>query len=198
MTPLQMVARPLLGTFFVSAGAETLGDPEPRAEMAAPFLAKLREKLPGLPDDDVLLVRVNAAVQLAAGALLTLGRTPRAASLALAASLVPTTLAGHAFWEHEDPGHRATHRTQLAKNGAVLGGLLAVVSDAGHQARIRTLRARTKQRGTTAPCPHRARQRPGVSRAPAAAQAQAARAAAKAKTASTAAKAKAASAAGRH
>ncbi|RCG23144.1 DoxX family membrane protein [Streptomyces diacarni] len=150
MTPLQLVARPLLGTFFVSSGVESLSEPEPRAEMAGPFLAKLREKAPGLPDDDVLLVRVNAAVQVAAGALLTVGRLPRLASLALAASLVPTTLAGHPFWEHEDAGQRAAQRTQLAKNGAVLGGLAAVISDAGHQARIHALRARARHRR---PCP---------------------------------------------
>ncbi len=148
MTPLHLVARPLLGTFFVSAGMETMSEPDPRAELAGPFLARLRERLPALPDDDVLLVRVNAAVQVLAGALLTAGRAPRTAALALAASLVPTTLAGHPFWEHEDPAQRAAHRTQLAKNGAVLGGLLSVVSDAGHQARAHVWRSRARRRGS--------------------------------------------------
>ncbi|NSC24892.1 DoxX family membrane protein [Streptomyces albus subsp. chlorinus] len=154
MTPLQLVARPLLGTFFVSAGMESLSEPEPRAELAGPFLAKAREKVPALPDDDVLLVRVNAAVQVVAGALLTAGRAPRVAALALAASLVPTTVAGHAFWEHEDPGQRAAQRTQLAKNGAVLGGLVAVVSDAAHHARLKSARGRARhRRGGWCPLP---------------------------------------------
>ena len=44
-------------------------------------------------------VRINGGVQVAAGALLTLNKLPRLAALALAATLVPTTAAGHRFWE---------------------------------------------------------------------------------------------------
>ncbi|MEU3194675.1 hypothetical protein ABZ686_29515, partial [Streptomyces sp. NPDC006992] len=50
MTPLQLVSRPLLGVFFVNAGVGTLSRPEPPAELAAPFLERLREKVP-LPVD---------------------------------------------------------------------------------------------------------------------------------------------------
>ena len=53
----------------------------------------------GLPSDPETLVKINAGVQIGAGALLVLGIFPRVASLALAATLVPTTLAGHRFWE---------------------------------------------------------------------------------------------------
>ena len=42
----------------------------------------------------------------------------------LAASLVPTTLAGHRFWEETDPQAKAMQRLQFAKNTSVLGGLL--------------------------------------------------------------------------
>ncbi|MGP3986198.1 DoxX family protein [Streptomyces sp. 3N207] len=144
MTPLQLVSRPLLGVFFVNAGVGTLSDPEPPAGMAAPFLDKLREKVP-LPGDDVTLVRVNAAVQVVAGALLTTGRIPRTAALALAASLLPTTLAGHSFWEEEDPGQRAAQRIHFGKNTAIMGGLLAVISDANHQAMAHVMRTRAKK-----------------------------------------------------
>ncbi|MEU2721213.1 DoxX family protein [Streptomyces smyrnaeus] len=145
MTPLQLFSRPMIGAFFVNAGVGTLSNPEPPTEMAAPFLDKLREKVP-LPGDDVTLVRVNAAVQVVAGALLTTGRAPRTAALALAASLLPTTLAGHPFWEQEDPGQRAAQRIQFGKNAAIMGGLLAVVSDANHQTRAHMLRSRAKAR----------------------------------------------------
>ncbi|MGI5347648.1 DoxX family protein [Streptomyces sp. CA-250714] len=144
MTPLQLVSRPLLGAFFVNAGVGTLSNPEPPASMAAPFLDKLREKIP-LPGDDVTLVRVNAAVQVVAGALLTTGRVPRTAALTLAASLLPTTLAGHPFWEEEDPGQRAAQRIHFGKNTAIMGGLLAVVSDANHQAVAQAVRAHLKK-----------------------------------------------------
>ena len=45
------------------------------------------------------LVRVNAAIQLGAAAALATGRAPRLSAMVLAASLVPTTCAGHPFWE---------------------------------------------------------------------------------------------------
>ncbi|GAA2634098.1 DoxX family membrane protein [Streptomyces axinellae] len=159
MTPLNLASRPLLGLFFVSAGIDSLRDPDPRAQVAKPLLDKARAQVSVLPDDDVLLVRINAGVQVAAGAMLTLGKLPRLSALALAASLLPTTLAGHSFWEHEDPGERASHQIHLGKNVAILGGLLAVVSDASHQARAhawheRARKARTKQQGKQCGTPH--------------------------------------------
>lgn len=145
MKLLHLSARPLLGSLFVTAGIETLREPEPRAEMAGPFLEKVRGTLPALPRDDVQLVRVNAAVQVAAGALLGIGRLPRLSALALCASLIPTNLAGNSFWEHDDPAERAQRRTQFLKDSAIVGGLLAVVSDASHLARARALRHRARQ-----------------------------------------------------
>ena len=44
--------------------------------------------------------------------------------MALIASLVPTTVAGHAFWEQEDPAARANHQIHFLKNLGVVGGLL--------------------------------------------------------------------------
>ena len=74
-------------------------------------------------------MRANAAVQLAAGTLLALGRLPRLSALALAGSLAPTTAAGHPFWTVEDPAKRAQQRIQFNKNLAVLGGLLLAAAD---------------------------------------------------------------------
>jgi uncharacterized membrane protein YphA (DoxX/SURF4 family) len=42
----------------------------------------------------------------------------------LAASLVPTTLAGHAFWTVDDPEQRKQQLAHFAKNLAILGGLI--------------------------------------------------------------------------
>ena len=50
--------------------------------------------------------RINGAVQVAAGLMLATGRFPRLSSALLAGSLVPTTLAGHRFWEEEDETRR--------------------------------------------------------------------------------------------
>ena len=62
---------------------------------------------------------------------LALGVFARPASLALAASLVPTTLAGHAFWQETDPAAKAQQRIQFLKNLAMLGGLLLAAADTG-------------------------------------------------------------------
>jgi putative oxidoreductase len=74
-------------------------------------------------------VRANAAVMMAAGGLLMLGKAPRLSALALAGSLVPTTLAGHSYWEVEDPATRKIQRIQFHKNLAMIGGLLFAALD---------------------------------------------------------------------
>lgn len=149
MTLLHLAARPMLASLFVAGGFNTLRNPEGAAGAAAPLLDRVRTSFPALPKDDELLVRVNAGVQVAAGGLLAVGKLPRLSAIALVASMVPTTLAGHAYWEHEDEDARAQQRTQFLKNAAVTGGLLAAVNDAFHRsaakkARAARTRARTK------------------------------------------------------
>jgi putative oxidoreductase len=68
-------------------------------------------------------------VQVVAGTMLALGRAPRLSALALAGSLIPTTLAGHAYWAIEDPAERKIQRIQFHKNMAMIGGLLLAVLD---------------------------------------------------------------------
>jgi putative oxidoreductase len=68
-------------------------------------------------------------VQLLGGMLLAVGAFPRVASLALGASLVPTTLAGHRFWDEPDVTGRSNQRVQFLKNAAMLGGLFLVIAD---------------------------------------------------------------------
>jgi hypothetical protein len=76
-------------------------------------------------------VRLNGAIQLAAGTMLGLGWLPRLSALAIAGTLVPTTLAGHRFWEIEDPQERAQQRIHFLKNLTMLGGLLIAAADTG-------------------------------------------------------------------
>jgi uncharacterized membrane protein YphA (DoxX/SURF4 family) len=64
-----------------------------------------------------------------AGSALALGRWPRQAAAVLASVLVPTTIAGHPFWEETTPQSRAAQRTQFLKNLGLCGGLLLVVLD---------------------------------------------------------------------
>ena len=128
MSLTRAIARPLLAAVFVSSGIDTLRSPEARVAKAERLVPKLAGSLP-LPDDTEQLVKANAGVQVGAGVLLALGWLPRLAAAALAASLVPTTLAGHPFWEEEDPAARAQQQTQFLKNAGLLGGLVLAMVD---------------------------------------------------------------------
>ncbi len=91
----------------------------------------LAKRFQGIPDQTEQAVRLNGAVQLAAGTLLALGRFPRLSALVIAGTLVPTTAAGHRFWETEDKQDRAQQRTHFLKNLSMFGGLLIASADTG-------------------------------------------------------------------
>lgn len=133
MTLVRRAARPLLASMFVVGGIDALRDPAPRvakAEKLAPTIARL---VPQLPDDTQTLVRINGAAQVAGGFALGAGFFPRLAATGLAASLVPTTLAAHRFWEEQDPATRRNQRQHFIKNLGLLGGLLLAVVDTDGQ-----------------------------------------------------------------
>jgi putative oxidoreductase len=126
MHPTSLVARPLLAGIFVYAGLDAFRSPEgkvPRADKVAPEIADLV----GIDADTEQLVQFNGAIQVGAGITMALGVFPRLSALVLAGSLVPTTLAGHRFWEAEDDATRSQQTIQLLKNVAMLGGLLLVL-----------------------------------------------------------------------
>ena len=43
--------------------------------------------------------------------------------------LVPTTVAGHPFWEKSDPAEKAADQQQFLKNLSILGGLILAAVD---------------------------------------------------------------------
>lgn len=128
----RFLARALTGSTYALLGADAYRTPGGRVDQAGPLLASLRKVLP-LPEDDELLVRANGAAQVAAGTALALGRLPRLSSAVLAASLVPTSLAGHAYWTLDDPQARAGQRVQFHKNLAMIGGLLMILLEANRR-----------------------------------------------------------------
>jgi len=128
MDLLRAIARPMLGSMFVVGGIDSLRRPDPKVPKAAPIVETIADTM-GLPGETAAWVRFNGAVQVAAGTALALGKLPRVAALALAASLVPTTLAGHRFWEETDPRARANQRIHFCKNISIAGGLLLASVD---------------------------------------------------------------------
>ncbi|MFN2569372.1 MAG: DoxX family protein [Candidatus Dormibacteria bacterium] len=143
MTLVNRLARPMLAAIFVVGGIDALRNPEARARLATPVIEPLTRRFPALPEDPVLLVKVNAAVHVVAGSLLAIGRLPRLSALALAGSLIPDTMAGHRFWEFEDAAQRAQQRTHLLKNAAIFGGLLTTAMQRRRRRRPAPRRGRT-------------------------------------------------------
>ncbi|MDQ4131894.1 MAG: DoxX family protein [Actinomycetota bacterium] len=129
MALTRRLARPMLAAVFVNSGIDTLRDPGPRAEMAEPVTDQLAESPAPVPNDADQAVKVNAVVQIVAGGLLAIGRFRRLSAAALAVSLVPATLAGHPFWEEDDPEARAQQQTHFLKNVGLLGGLILAMFD---------------------------------------------------------------------
>jgi uncharacterized membrane protein YphA (DoxX/SURF4 family) len=131
MTVVRRLARPLLAAMYIDGGLDALRHPSSRVAKAEPVVHKLAGPL-HLPDDPELLIRANGAAMVAAGGLLAVGKFPRLSALVLAATIVPTTLAGHRFWEESDPAQKRAQRVHFAKNVSLLGGtLLAAVDTSG-------------------------------------------------------------------
>jgi putative oxidoreductase len=126
---VRTLARPMLAGVFIAGGMDVLANPEPRAKLAKPVVDAVASVVPFAPTDPKMAVALNAAVHVGAGSMLAAGILPRLAALALATSLVPTTLAADRFWEVEEPAERSRRRTQFLKNSAILGGLLVVALD---------------------------------------------------------------------
>src|ERR1700730_9300919 len=97
---------------FIAGGIGVLGNPEPRAKLAKPVVDRVAAVVPFAPTDPKTAVMLNAVVHIGAGSMLAAGILPRLAALALATSLVPTTLAAHRFWEQEG-APQSMQRTQF-------------------------------------------------------------------------------------
>ena len=138
MPVVRLIARPMLASMFVAGGYNSLKNADYLAQRAAPVTDKLSpavdkatEPLP-FSLDSKGMVQANGLVHVVGGLMLATGRMPRLSAFALAATLVPTTLAGHRFWEEDDAQARANQRIHFLKNVSMAGGLLlATVDTAG-------------------------------------------------------------------
>lgn len=131
----RVIARPMLASMFVVGGYNAVRNADklaPRAtavtDRLVPLARRVAPRAP-IPEDTATLVRLNGAAQLAAGLALATGRAPRLSSAVLATTLLPTTAAGHPFWEESDPAARTQQRLHFFKNISMLGGLLIAAGD---------------------------------------------------------------------
>jgi len=125
----------MIASMFVVGGVNALRNAPAYAEKAKvvtdrliPLAKRVAPEAP-IPEDPVTLVRINGAIHVGAGVALATGHFPRLAATALAATLVPTTLAGHQFWNESDPAQKANHRVHFFKNVSMLGGVLLAAVD---------------------------------------------------------------------
>ncbi len=139
----------MLASIFVVGGVNALRNAPALAAKAQPVTDRLvplaKKAVPGapIPQDPTTLVRINAGTQVVAGLSLATGRAPRLSALALAATVAPTTLAGHRFWEADDKAARQQQQLHFFKNLSMLGGLIIAAGDTDGQPGVawRTRRA---------------------------------------------------------
>jgi uncharacterized membrane protein YphA (DoxX/SURF4 family) len=119
----------MLAAMFVVGGLDAFRHPEGKVKEAEPIAQLIAKRVPALPQDTETLVRINGAVQVVGGSLLATGKFRRLAALALIGSIVPTTYAGHRFWEEGDDAAQQQQLTHFLKNLGLLGGLILAAVD---------------------------------------------------------------------
>ncbi|SCF43186.1 DoxX family protein [Micromonospora mirobrigensis] len=133
MKPVRSLARIMLSGIFVVSGARNFQNPGRLVTAAKPVTDRItpliEKNAPQVPTDTESLIRINAATQVAAGLMLATGKLARPAALVLAGTLVPTTLAGHPFWNNDDPAARNNNQIHFLKNLGLFGGLLLAAAD---------------------------------------------------------------------
>ena len=119
MSFIGSTGRLLLSGIFIIGGSSAFLQPGGRV--------KAVEKA-GIPSPHSA-VTFNGAAMTVGGTAMALGIFPKLAALGLIASLVPTTLVGHGFWNEKDPQAMTMQRTQFLKNLGLIGGLLLVLQE---------------------------------------------------------------------
>ncbi|WP_370291333.1 DoxX family membrane protein [Nocardioides sp.] len=132
----RLLARPLLSTYFLANGVQTLQnapalavDAAPVTDTLAPAVEAVAPASVHVPEDPQTWVRISGALQLAAGLALATGKAPRLSAAVLAGTLVPATAARHRFWEASDSATRNQQLIHFAKNVSLTGGLLIAALD---------------------------------------------------------------------
>jgi uncharacterized membrane protein YphA (DoxX/SURF4 family) len=117
---VRRLARPLLAAYFVAGGVDSLRNPTSKVS----------------PETEQYL-KADAGVKILSGLLLATNRVPRLSSAVLAASLVPSTLMGHRFWEEKDRAAMRDQQQHFFANVSLFGGLLIAAADTGGKPSLR-------------------------------------------------------------
>lgn len=139
----RVLARPLLATWFVYGGVQSVLEPERRAERSAPVLEPALKEV-GLDDVKTTdLVKAHGMATIAAASVLAMSRTPRTAGLVLAGLTAATVAVGRPFWLETDEQRKEEQLELFLKNVSLLGGTL-LAATVGHSPR-KVKRAKAKK-----------------------------------------------------
>ncbi|GAB4099777.1 DoxX family protein [Sinomonas halotolerans] len=131
MSAVRFLARPLLASSFIIAGADKLKNADDTAEQLSPVLRRAADALP-VRIEERTLARAVGATQLGAGVLYALGKAPRFSATLLAITSALNTFVEWRTADISSPEGRAARRAALLKNLSLGGGvLLASVDTAG-------------------------------------------------------------------
>lgn len=132
MSIVRLLARPLLATGFIAAGADRLRDAENTAEQLRPTLKRVGGMVPSaaaVTGNPQLVAKVLGATQVGAGALLALGKLPRLSGLLLTGTAVLNAVVEYKNAEIDTPDERKARRAGLLKNLSLIGAVLLVAVD---------------------------------------------------------------------
>lgn len=115
MKIVNTVGRVVVGSAFMMFGYEAAKEPGSRVQAVEAL---------GVPQPE-LAVRLNGAAMIAGGAALATGVCARAGAAGLALSLLPTSVAGHPYWQESEESKRVPQRIHFQKNLALAGALAA-------------------------------------------------------------------------
>lgn len=133
---VRRLARPLLASYFIAGGVDTLRNPASKASSAAP--PALAAKLPrSVASDPEQYLKIDAGVKILGGLMLATNRAPRLSSALLAVSLVPSTLMANRFWEEKESGAMRDQQQHFFANVSLFGGLLIAAMDTAGKPSLR-------------------------------------------------------------
>ncbi len=122
----QALGRALVGSMLIYGGQNAFR----HAQMLVPKVdEKLHQWVPDVVDKvgSTNLVKINGATMVGAGTTMSLGILPRTSAAILLGTLIPTTAAGHRFWDQKDPALKSKAELGFFNNLATAGGLMLVL-----------------------------------------------------------------------
>ena len=129
---------------FFYGGVNSIKNAKAMAPKAQPVADFIHRTAPDVEISPANLVRANGALHVAAATAVATGHIPRTSSFILAGSLVPTTAAGHQWWNESDPAARKNQLIHFLKNLSMMGGLLMATLDPDPHKKFFARRAKDK------------------------------------------------------